>query len=325
MAAREFFPWQLATRHVMSLEPKDDKVLAKLLRQELEQRRAEYREEERALATLPPKQAEERRKLLTSKFTVSRSDGKLVSVFDLTLDDVRAGWGGLRDRLLREEWSAMCGIPTARVLADASLFCRWIASKTINASTESLNERTRTVEVSVGLNLFETEWEVLEAAVRYEIRFADGSRCWLDAVEERGLADADEVREFEDIERANDLDAQVPPTQEEIERLLRNRDNDPMGRKGLKKLAKKAGVDFPFKSKHDLQRAYDYQQRHAQHLKDRLRVATIKRAIARKDPVPPAATPSTVEDNPDPDRISVGDSLKDLDARMAAVGQQRKR
>lgn len=199
--ASQFFPWQLVTRHVMHLEPKDDKALTRLLRKALARRRSEHKAREREIAALPPEQAEAECRILKGEFSAKGPDGSLISEFDVTLDMVKQGWGGLRDRLLHDEWARLVGLNLDRVVEDARAFRRWIEKRGAIVRENS--------DVSPGL-VFETEWEVLEAAVRYEIRFIDGTRCWLDAIEERPLADAAEVADFDLVEKAQAIPGPLP-------------------------------------------------------------------------------------------------------------------
>lgn len=245
--ANAFFPWKLATRHILCLQPQDYKPLARLLREELKRLRDERRADKRDLPrwvdqkgargrhriaelrdrckALPRDQSAvaksrlaktqgkflqwlrkleaEQRRILEGKFTALDPDNTLISVFDVTLDMVKQGWGGLRERLLHAEWAKLSGLALDRVTADAGAFRQWLSrERAFNTRERIFDSTTRTSEVSVGLHLSETEWEILEATVSYEIRFSDGSRCWLDAIEERPLADAAEVAEFEVVQKA---------------------------------------------------------------------------------------------------------------------------
>jgi hypothetical protein len=222
LAALEFFPWKLATRHVMYLQPEHDKALSRLLHKELAQRRRKYEAREREIAAMPPEQAEAERRILKGEFSVADPDfstadlnkRKFISVFDVKLGMVKQGTGvlrELRDKLLVAAWAEKFGLDLDRVATDALAFRQWLTcERAFNKRERIFDSTTGTLERSVGLHLDETQWEILEAAVSYEIRFADSSRCWLDAIEERPLADAAEVAEFEVVQKAQ-APASPPP------------------------------------------------------------------------------------------------------------------
>ncbi len=127
-AARVFggYLWMAVTPHKCWLEPKDDKKLVHLHREELARlrrhhnvRQSETSEQIEAInkeiAALPPSNTahilqfhqnriKELQNMLRGEFTTStrgaNSAFKLISMFDTPLDTVRRGWGGLREKLL---------------------------------------------------------------------------------------------------------------------------------------------------------------------------------------------------------------------------------
>ncbi len=211
--------WKAVTRQKCWLAPKDNRKLSKLLRDELNRLRRLHaiREKETAdqIAALPPgetKRAEELRNMLRSEFTTvtSGENGafKYISIFDTTLDMVRHGWGGLREKLLEREWSEHFGLHVETIPTEAAAFRVWLERLVYNARQTTTDLNTRTVEIGVGLKLDPWQWEILEAAVLYEIRFADGSRCWLDDIEERGVTDPQEVEDFDSLEEATEIAGQ---------------------------------------------------------------------------------------------------------------------
>jgi hypothetical protein len=127
---------------------------------------------------------------------------KSISIFDVTLDMVRNGWGGLREKLLEREWAEHFGLKLQTIPTEAAAFHAWLEKHAYNARQRTTDIQIGTVEIGVCLNLHPWQWEVLEAAVLYEVRFADGTRCWLDDIEERAVTSPEEVEDFEKLESA---------------------------------------------------------------------------------------------------------------------------
>ncbi len=209
--------WKAVTRHKCWLEPKQDKKLSKLLRKELNRWRCLHaiRERETAdqIAALPSgetKRPEELRNMLRGEFTTvtSGENGafKSISIFDTTLDMLRHGWGGLREKLLEREWSEHFGLNLETIPTEAAAFHTWLEKRAYNAFQTTTDLNTRRVEIGVDLKLNPWQWEILKAAILYEIRFADGTRCWLDNIEERAVTDPREVEDFDNLQKA-----QQPP------------------------------------------------------------------------------------------------------------------
>ncbi len=263
MQTARFFPddlWKSVTRHKCCLEPKDDEKLSKLLRDKLDRLRRlqAIRAKETAdqIAALPPgetKRAEQLRDALRAQFTTFAEDedgpSNFMSIFDTTLDMVRQGWGGLRDKLLEREWAEHFGWNLKTIPTEAAAFHNWLERRAYNARQTTTHLNTRTVEIGVGLQLDPWQWATLEAAVQYEICFADGARCWLDNIEERGVTDPQEVEDFERLEAASEVAGDERMTLDEVRRSLpvkRKGESRPMSRKGLQKLCDKARVPFKF-------------------------------------------------------------------------------
>jgi hypothetical protein len=188
--------WKFVTQHKCSLEQKDEPKLSKLLNAELERLRRlqKIRAKETAdqIAALPPgetKRVEELRNMLRGEFTTSArgENGTFnsISIFDTTLQMVRQGWGDLREKLLERKWAEDLGVNLETMQSEAAAFHTWLGNIVYNARQTTTNLNTHAVEIGFGLKLDPWQWEILEAAVSYEIRFADGSRCWLDEIEER--------------------------------------------------------------------------------------------------------------------------------------------
>src|SRR5262249_55521489 len=74
----------------------------------------------------------------------------------------------------------------------------------------------RPTEVGFGLTLSPDQWDVLESTVLYEVRFADGTRCWLEDIEERAVTDPREVEDFDELEGAA---SQAPVDPKHLESL----------------------------------------------------------------------------------------------------------
>lgn len=209
--------WKAVTTQKCWLGPENEGELAKLLNEELERQRRLYaiREKETAdqIAALPPgdtERAEELRAMLRGEFTVPTSGDngafKSISIFDVPLDMVRNGWAGLREKLLEREWAEHFGLNVQTIPTEAAAFHAWLEKHAYNTRQRTTDIQIGTVEIGVCLNLYPFQWEVLEAAVLYEVRLADGTRCWLDDIEERAVTSPEEVEDFEKLESA-----QKPP------------------------------------------------------------------------------------------------------------------
>ena len=195
--------WKLFTSQTLYLEPSDGVELARLLDEEKQRRRQDYLELERQTATLPMQQAEREHASLPNRFNTFDSDGNVISVFDVTLEmEKQHNTLGVRDRYLIAFWAAKFGFDLNRMNEDAQSFRRWLQQGATNRLARITDSTTGTVRLAECLNLTHDQWAVLEAAVHYEIRFADGSRCWLDNFEERDLHTPEEVWEFNELEAA---------------------------------------------------------------------------------------------------------------------------
>lgn len=127
-------PWKIISRHTSYLEPKDNRKLKQLLGREKARLRKLYDQHKQELAALPPDH--EKRSALKAAFTAIQpgpAGQGYISVFDVTLDMVREGWGGLREKLLHDEWAKHHGLDLQRLQADARIFRSWLGRYAFNA------------------------------------------------------------------------------------------------------------------------------------------------------------------------------------------------
>jgi hypothetical protein len=258
--------WKAVTMHKCWLEAKDNAALEKLLRKEMriQRRRFAFRNKEvnKQIALLPSgdvKRAEELRNMLKGEFTTiangQNGASKFISIFNTTLKMVRHGWGGLREKLLESEWAKHFGVNLKDIPIQSAAFRAWIERIAYNTRRSTTDWKTRILEQDVCLQLYPWEWEVLEAAVQYEIRFADNSRCWLDDINERNVADPTEVEDFDKLEQATEIRGDERLSLEEVCRLLSVKwkgQTRPIGKRGLQKLCEKAHVCFEFPMRRSL-------------------------------------------------------------------------
>ncbi len=249
--------WKAVTPYKCWLEPKDDKELSKLLDAELQRLRRCYavceKDTAQQIAALPPGEtdkAEELRNMLRAQFTTAGHGALgLISIFDTTLEMVRDGWGNLREKFLERQWAERYGIRLEAIPKEAAAFRAWLEKSAYNAEVTTTKPNTRTVEIGVGLRVDPWQWEVLESVVEYEIRFADGSRCWLDDIRERTVTDPQEIEDFNKLEEATEIAGDERMTLDEVRRKLPvtwKGETKPMGKKGLQKLCGSARVPFKF-------------------------------------------------------------------------------
>jgi hypothetical protein len=252
--------WKVVTSHKCWLRPKHNKKLSKLLHEEMKALRRSHAvrklEVDNQIAALPPGQtnrAEELRNMLRSQFATSCSgqngSSKFISIFDVTLEMVRHGWGGIYEKVLEREWADDCGINLDDIPGEAASFRAWLERVAYNARQTMANLNTWTVETGVCLKLDPWQWDVLEAAVQYEIRFADGSRSWLDDVNERDITDPQEIEDFDRLEEATEIRGDGRLSLDEVCHGLTvkwNGQTKSISKRGLRKVCKKAGVPFKF-------------------------------------------------------------------------------
>ena len=265
--------WKAVTPHKCWLEPKDHKELVHLHREELARLRRHHnvRQSEtseqiaainKEIAALPPShpahvlgfhqnRIKELQNMLRGEFdTTTRGKNnafKFISIFDTSIDMVRDGWGGLREQLLEREWAKHFGWNLKTIPTEAANFHAWLEKRAYNARYSTADLDTRTVETSAGLRLDFWQWEVLEASIRYEVRFTDGTRCWLDDIEERGVTDPLEVEDFYRLEEAAETSDQDRLSLETILTRLgseRKGKHMPMGRRGFKELCQREKIDY---------------------------------------------------------------------------------
>ena len=210
-AKAAYLHWRVVTPHKVWLESKDNDKLSKLLREEsaLGRQRHTVRAKETddliaALRSNKTRRAKELRDKLRDEFTTfgkgENGASKRISIFDATLEMAREGWAGLREKILEPEWAERCGVNLDAIPAAAKAFHVWLEQHAYNKRARIYDSSTQTAEIDVCLNLHPWQWEVLEVCVRYEISFGDGSRCWLDNIEERAVTDPQEIDDFDRLE-----------------------------------------------------------------------------------------------------------------------------
>jgi hypothetical protein len=255
--AANFEQWKLATRHKCWLEPKDDKKLEKMLREEKRRLHRKYVTREKEItaenAALPPDVVEKRLLAFKGEFITPKfgKTGALasVSVFDVTLADVKRGWHGMREKLLHGEWAKHHGLNLDNVEDEAKAFRFWLGQRVYNARLTTTELRTGVTEIGVGLELTPDQWEILEAVVNFQIRFTDGISCWLDGIEERPVTDAQELDDFDRLETAAEVVGDERMSRDEVRRAMITKwkgESKPMSAEWLEKLCAKARVPFKF-------------------------------------------------------------------------------
>ncbi len=229
LTAKKFkhFLWKAVTNHKCWLGPENDGKLAELLDEELERQRRLYaiREKETAdqIAALPPgdtKGAQALHNELREEFSTVTSGEKgalkFISKIDMPLDRVHHGWAGLREKLLGREWANHFGLNLQTIPTEAAAFHKWLEEHAHNRRQGTMDQKTRIVEIGNGLKLDPWQWEVLEAYILYEIRFSDGTRCWLTDIEERAVTD---TLEFDDFCKLEALPSQSTANPKHLEML----------------------------------------------------------------------------------------------------------
>lgn len=223
--------WKHFTIHKCHLEPKDDEKLQLLLNEELARLRRCYeiasRETDAQIAALDPGDTmatEALRTQLRDQFTTlfdgTNGESKPIRVFDVTLDMIRRGWGGLRDLYMEREWARMFGVDLKTIPFNAAAFRTWLEAHAYNARHSTTDLHTLQISTGLCLRLAPWQWEILEATVAYEIRFADGSRCWLSGMQVRPITDSQEMEDFEKLESLSPrsaVETQVPDCRTEFE------------------------------------------------------------------------------------------------------------
>jgi hypothetical protein len=200
-------PWERVAFEAMCLDHADDDELARRLAEYQRGRRPEYDERRRQVEaeiealSLPKNEADHKRKELEARFTTVRRGWRLgekefVLVFDVTLEDVKDGTLGLRNEYLAEKWARIRGFDLDAIQREARAFHRWLGEVAYNAREHVIN----TGERRLRLELTPDQWKVLEASVRYELRFANSARVWLDGVEETATLTPQEAEDFEKLE-----------------------------------------------------------------------------------------------------------------------------
>ena len=205
-------PWELCAAVAIWPEgKKDDQALARRLRAYLKRRRRERTDRLRRIARLPDDEAKQARQILNDRYTTIRPRPKpgkseFISIFKINLSDVKAGALRIRDQYLAEQWAKRYGFDLDHLRADAAAFHRWLAEVACNGHNRNLQTRERCSFLSINA----TQASVLEASVRYELQFANGSRIWLVHVEETTLLTPQDTEDFTAMSRAA-VEVQAPP------------------------------------------------------------------------------------------------------------------
>jgi len=245
------------------IEPKDEKKLAKILAEEIRRLRREYEERKREIAKHPVDHRDRESRDLETEFATrvrgdSLGSSKMISVFDVTLEDAKGGALGLRDKLLHEEFAQTHDLDLAAIPDEARRFRHWIAKSVV--SIKHLNE---------------ARWKMLEMRVRYEIAFSDGTRCWLDEIKETELTDPHQIEEFDKLEAAAEATGDERLRLDDVCRALtveRKGESKSMSTKGLEKLCAKAGVPFKFPMRRSIvKKLQEYRRRRRRDLNEKLR------------------------------------------------------
>ncbi len=250
-----FFPWQRVTQHLCFLESKDDRPLERLLRQRQKILRKTRPAREKALIQGSESSLQESSQRLKATFAFPREvGGREVPVDepDLTLDDVKQGALGLLEEYLCDWWAKEFGLDLQTIKPDATAFRRWLERFAFDEQANTFNLTTRQWEVSHRLASGADKWEALEAAVRYELRFTDGARCWLDRVEKSDKLTPQEAEDFERLQESAEADGDRRMSREEVCAYLKTdyrrkngETSGPMGVARLKKLCMKVLGKIP--------------------------------------------------------------------------------
>lgn len=217
--------WKLITRHKHWLEPSHDKKLFRMLRWELNKLRRQFtirvKKTDYQIADISNKitalssaasvdakqkmeQLQQQIISLKNEFSIitgTENGGfKHISIFDTTLEMVRQGWRGLREKLLEREWAKHYHLDLKTIPVEVAAFHAWIENCAFNARQRVFSLNVKTVEFGTCLNLYPSQWEILEASIMYKICFADGTGCWLDNIEELAVTDPQEIEEFDQFE-----------------------------------------------------------------------------------------------------------------------------
>lgn len=244
-AGEGFLPWHRVAWK-FHLTPDDDRPLAKLLRARQKALRKIRPARERYLiqASATPLQKDSQE--LKNNFAFLRRDGGRevpVDELDLTLDDVKQGALLLLDEYLRDWWAKEYGFDLETINRDAAAFRQWLKGFAFDTRFNVFDCTTRGHSVRYGIEEVANKWEALEAAVRFELRFADGTRCWLDRVEESDKLTPKEAEDFERLQESAEADGDRLMSRDQVCAYLktnyRRKDGEtsgPMGWQRLKSL-----------------------------------------------------------------------------------------
>ncbi|MSU62891.1 MAG: hypothetical protein EXS31_10925, partial [Pedosphaera sp.] len=209
-AERLLSPNQLSSLEGMSLWEKfapvvqhlagteaEDRELSRRFEAHKKRRLAEYEDRLRHIEELPAEQKEKEKKHLEGLFMTARpgrpqSGEKPLSEFDVTLDDVKAGALGIRDEYLIQKFCRSYGFDRTEIKENSERFRHWLAGVAHREGVDDPNRPER-----IPLHALASWLEALEAAVRYELSFANGRKVWLEAVEETTVLSPQDGEDFD--------------------------------------------------------------------------------------------------------------------------------
>ncbi len=271
--------WKILTRHKHWLLPKDKRPVRRHLDkylQSVKERQwnetaeinAEITSKSKSLAELATSgsadaagqlksEIAELRTRKITRFTTVKSDPRgndtLIPLSEVTLEMVRAGWGGIRDTFLLRRWLKESVLDLDTMNSDAEAFDTHLRKNAYNCRETMTNYAPHQNFETFGLSLTPSQREALQSAVSYEIRFDDGTRCWLNDITERAITDPQEVADFEILEAAisppEGGQSQSPqrfPLDFVLLKLGRTKDgvDKPMTRKGFKLFCSRRKLSF---------------------------------------------------------------------------------
>lgn len=213
--------------------------------------------------------------------TISGQKASKRMTFEADISDAAKSHPGFIDEIVIQAWAERYSIDLATMARDARAFKYWLERHAINKQESVLYERRKIpVPVKV-LRLSPSQWDILLASVGFELRFKDGSRCWIDGYVESDLLDAKSLTESEALLNQFNEDLSRPATWREIEATILNPKGKPVSRKWLKSLCEKAKVPFPPRTAGELRKVNDWQLRRKELKGKRMRAANKKTTGAR--------------------------------------------
>ncbi|HEV2331377.1 MAG TPA: hypothetical protein VGY56_21555, partial [Verrucomicrobiae bacterium] len=156
------------------------KKLWKLLNGMLRRRLREYESAKQEIAKRPRDEQEAALRELEHRFSFIGNDFRTASIFQTTLNDVKAGLFGFLNSVLQDEFLEYHHLDLNRIEKENAEFCRRICLEGTDLSQSTLN--------------------ILAKRVRYRVHFRDNTDCWLEGIYERPLTTPQEIDEFERLE-----------------------------------------------------------------------------------------------------------------------------